>query len=429
MKNKNFAFEKKELIDNINKYNFIIPFNCFYNLNENNINSNSWFSINKSPIDDINIKFINNNSTNNIINCKKITILPNKKQTNILLNWMESYRKMYNETLVIIKKLIFEKNKNMFNFRYIRTKFMKKIKTKLTNKSKINSHILDGAIKLACVSYKSASTNLKNKNIKYFKIRPIKQNKKSKIIDLEKCYFFSDGFCKRVLGKMKTTNNFDFSSINSDCKLHYNKLINRFTLLVPTQINCFKAYNNNKFISIDPGIKTFLTGLSNNNIYHIGDNLTEIIKKNLIKIDNLSSINNKKSRKEIESLKRKNYNKITDLHWKSINYLLKIEEIDSVLIGNWSTKNTSSKNNNLDSMNKRLSNSLRFYEFIQKLKYKCSQYNTNLKIVDECYTSKICSFCASTSEITKNRNLKCKCKLNLNRDINGSINILLKSLK
>lgn len=431
MKNnfKNFASEKKELTDRINKYNFKIPFNCFYKLKPIDINSNSWFSIEKTPIDPINIKFKNNNSNDKIINCKKITILPNEKQTIILIDWFESYRKMYNETLTVIKKLIFENNKNMFNFRYIRTYKMKELKTKLIEGTNINSHILDGAIKLACASFKSAKSNLKNGNIKQFTIRPIKQNKKSKIMDLEKCYFYTDGFCKRVLGKMKTVDNFDFTTINSDCKLHYNSLKNRFTLLVPTEISCSKPYNNSSFISIDPGIKTFLTGISNKNIYKIGDNLTTTIKNNLTKIDKLASINNKKSRKQIESIKMKNYNKITDLHWKSINYLLKIEEINSILIGNWSTKDISSNERKLDKMNKRLANSLRFYEFIQKLKYKCIQYNSNLKLVNESYTSKVCSFCSSLSEINKNRTLNCSCKMNLNRDINGSINILLKCLK
>jgi len=334
---------------------------------------------------------------------------------------------MYNETLNIIKQLIIENDKNMFNFRYIRTYKMKEYKQILCDRIKINSHILDGAIKLACSSYKSASMNFKKGNIKYFNIRPIKQQKKSKIMDIEKCYFYKDGFCKTNLGKMITKESFNFNDIDSDCKLHYNSKINRFTLLIPIKSKC-NINTNNNFISIDPGLKTFLTGISSNKIYKISDNLTETIKNNLNKIDELTKINNKNSRKRIVSLKCKNYNKITDLHWKTINYLIVKEKIKDIIIGNWSTKEISSNEKYLDSMNKRIANSLRFHEFIQKLKFKCKEYNTNLKLVDESYTSKVCSFCKEIATINNNRQLHCSCNLLLDRDINGCINILLKSL-
>ena len=59
---------------------------------------------------------------------------------------------------------------------------------------------------------------------------------------------------------------------------------------------------------------------------------------------------------------------------------------------------------------------------------KCKEYNVNYKLTDESYTSKICSFCSKESTINKNRLLNCDCGLQLDRDINGSINILLKNL-
>jgi IS605 OrfB family transposase len=431
MKNKkiNFKNSKNELINSIHKYNYKIPFNSFYKLRENDINSNSWFDIKKAKLkDNIDINFFNNNNNENIIKCKKVTILPTNTQKEILLSWFESYRKMYNETLNIIKQLIFENNKNKFNFRFIRTNKMKEIKYKLIDETNIKSHILDGAIKLACTSYKSARSNFKNGNIKKYIIRPIKQSKKSKIMDIEKCYFYKDGFCKTNLGSMKTTDVFDFKSIDSDCKLHYNKNLNRFTLLVPIKEKCIKKNINNKFISIDPGIKTFITGLSNDSVYKIGENLRDTIKVNINKIDKLAKINNKKCRKRMTVLRKKNNNKITDLHWKTINYLIKTEKINSIFIGNWSTKNISSNEKYLDDMSKRFASSLRFYDFLLKLKFKCEEYNVNFKLIDESYTSKVCSFCKETSSIGNDRKLKCKCNLNLDRDINGCVNILLKSL-
>ena len=71
---------------------------------------------------------------------------------------------------------------------------------------------------------------------------------------------------------------------------------------------------------------------------------------------------------------------------------------------------------------------LRYYDFLQKLQFKCDEYKVNLKIIDESYTSKICSFCNKLSTISNERKLNCNCNLHLDRDVNGCINILLKSL-
>lgn len=284
----------------------------------------------------------------------------------------------------------------------------------------INSHILDGAIKLACTMYKSALTNYMKGNINSFRIRPIKQTKKTKILDLEQCYFYNEGFCKKILGKMETTNNFNFNEINHDCKLQYNSLNNRFTLFVPYEKESIEN-NNKNFISIDPGLKTFLTGISTDKVHNIGTNLINTIKTNLNKI------NNKKTRKSINKIKENNYNLITDLHWKSINYLIKTIRVKYIFLGNWSTKNISSIKGNLKSIYKRIASSLRFYEFIQKLKFKCEEYNIKLIMIDESYTSKICNFCKKISNIGINRKLSC-CSLKLDRDLNGCINILLKGI-
>lgn len=426
---KNLLGQKIILLDKINRYNHKIPFNSFYKLNFNDKTSNSWFKIKQANINkNINIHFNNQEYKNEIIKCKKVIILPSKDQEIMLLSWFESYRKIYNDTLTIINKLILENNKNKFNFRYIRTNRMKEIKQKLMDESKINSHILDGAIKLACASYKSANSNYKNGHIKNYKIRPIKQSKKTKIMDIEKCYFSTEGFCKRSLGKMITNCNFNFDDVTNDCKLHYNKDKNRFTLLIPIKQVC-KNNDNNEFIAIDPGMKTFLTGITSNKIYKIGTNIMKTLKIDLTNIDKLVIINNKLARKKIIKKRIAIKNKITDLHWKSINYLLSEVKVKNISIGNWSTKDTSSKKGNLQPIYKRIGNSLRYYDFLQKLKFKCDENKVNLRITDESYTSKVCSFCTHTAIISSDRKLNCNCKLQLDRDINGSINILLKSLE
>jgi hypothetical protein len=176
--------EKLSLQSKIYKRNFNIPFNQFYKPKYNNITSNSWFDIKEANINhNISITRIRdiNDSNSTLIKCMKITVLPNNSQKKTLLSWFEAYRKMYNETLRIIKDLTIKKIKKRYNFRFIRTNYCTTIKDEYIKRFNINAHILDGAIKLACTSYKSAFTNFKRGNIRHFTIRPIKQNKKSKI--------------------------------------------------------------------------------------------------------------------------------------------------------------------------------------------------------------------------------------------------------
>ena len=44
-------------------------------------------------------------------------------------------------------------------------------------------------------------------------------------------------------------------------------------------------------------------------------------------------------------------------------------------------------------LTKRIALKLRFYEYRQRLEYKCKLNKTGLKVIDERYTSKICSKC------------------------------------
>ena len=73
----------------------------------------------------------------------------------------------------------------------------------------------------------------KNGHIKNFNIRYIKSTKSSLIMDIEKCVINKKTFISSVLGKeIKNTQNLNYIA-NNDCKLHYNRNKNIFTLLVP----------------------------------------------------------------------------------------------------------------------------------------------------------------------------------------------------
>ena len=73
---------------------------------------------------------------------------------------------------------------------------------------------------------------------------------------------------------------------------------------------------------------------------------------------------------------------------------------------------------------------LSHYSFKQKLQHKCNEYNKKLIICTEEYTSKTCGRCGELNDtLGSSKTFKCpSCKLIIDRDINGSRNILIKYL-
>jgi len=362
---------------------------------------------------------------------------PTDQQKKILLQWFESCRLMFNKTIRLIKERSFNKEKMILSFKTLRTYMLKEEKNKLIALYNTPSHILDGAIKLACASYKSAMSNLKQKNIRHFNVRYLKATKRSFIMDLEQCYFNKHSICPTKLGNLfKNKDDIAYDTIKSDCKIHYNTLTKRFTLLIPQKHDPKIRPESNDYVSVDPGVRTFLTCISNNpttnsgKIMEIGTNASQIIRNNLERIDRIN--NNKylsNKRKKIAERKTSNkiINQVTDLHWKSINELTKH---NNIMIGNWSTKNCiSNKNSKLFRMTKRVASRLRYYEFLMKLKYKCELNGNNLKVVDESYTSILCSSCGNEHpNLGSSKVYKCiHCNLKIDRDVNSCRGIAIKS--
>lgn len=292
----NKFINKTKKLDNlqnkVKKFTKYVPLNNLI-INENHYNEfhlDSWLNNQEQNItNNNNILKIDKGEKNSKIKlkCKKINIYFNNDQKKIMLNWFDAYRIMYNKTVQFIKNYRKDHKEFLLNFKTIRTYHLKNIKADLIKKFNTYSHVLDGAIKLACASFKAALSNLKAYNIKHFNIGYIKQNKKSKILDIEKCYFHKKGFFSKIIGDVKNTNNYDYSNINHDCKLHYNYDTDKYTLLVPESIEDNILENRdiqNDYISIDPGERTFLTCLTKNKIIECGTNIKDNIKNILDKI-------------------------------------------------------------------------------------------------------------------------------------------------
>lgn len=436
-----------KLNKNINKYNKTI-WKPDININFNKENINTCFDIYKATDNNNynNIKFINvNKSSNELYRCIKVELKLNEYQKDIINRWFISFVLMYNQTLKYIKLRRTNNETQILDFKKLRTYHLKDIRNdiilnsqhpKYNKDTKIKTHILDKAIQLACSNYKSALTNLRNKNIKHFRIRYWKIKKDFYTLSIETSYFTKNSLCYNILGEVNAyydNEKFDLGLIKtkykSECKLNYNKLTNKYELIVPEKIKIKEDLDERKhFISLDPGIRTFMTGISNNDCIKINiDN--DKIRKILLKIDNIKEINKYKKRRK-NKLRIKLKNMIDELHHKTINYLT--NNYDNILIGDLSVKGiVNNKTSNISKMNKRLAYSLSFFKFKERLKYKCQLKKCNYYEINEKYTSKLCSKCGTyKSDLGANSIYTCNnCDLIMDRDINGSRNICFKCIK
>ena len=411
---------------------------CKTNNIRNNIKTESWFNILESNNPDYKQPVITNfykNDNNEFIKCKKIRFYPTRKQRHLLHSWFKSFIIMYNKTIKYLNQLRFNKQPLILNWRRLR-KLLINIKKDIIKKSKINTHVLDEAIKSACASFKSAFTNYKRGFIKRFRIRYIKLSKPKKILHIEKRFVAKhiNTFCSRIFkDPFRCENEYQLKNITSDFKIHYNSRDNKYTFLIPNKIYGNEKHDKLNTIGLDPGIRTFLTGYSQKGYVDINQNMTEHLKKYINKIDKVNNdkrATTKQKRKVEKRCYKKIENKIDDMHWKTIKYL--INNYNTVLMGNMSTRRIVSNklNSKLRPLTKRIAMLMKLYVFKQRLQYKCKINKIGYKEIDEAYTSKCCSNCGLlNNKLGTSKIFKCPCcKQILDRDVNGVKNILINAI-
>lgn len=424
------TFVKTNVINGVHTENYESKINLIKNIN--NVHLQNDDLINGRKLKDV------------LIKTKRILLLPTFKQKEYLLKWMDAWIDMYNEVVCFIKnerkKQSIQLNKtlrysqmNLINLdRTKLKKDFKQFKNNLVKKTGIDSHILDYCINDVLAMFKSSITNLRNANTKKSKLRYIKKTKKSKIFKIENYgSITANSFLTSKLGKfMKSKPQINYKKQNSSMTtIQY--VNGKFYMLIKKKLNIKKhPIINQKIISLDPGHKTFLTGLSNKCLIEIGKNIDKKIKKRLVKMDKIKSLKRKQvkhKRKYLLKHERKLSNSVNNLHWQVVNYLT--TNYNHILLGNYSTKEMV-ENDKSNKMNKRIGSSLKFYQFRQKLIYKCILKSCKFSLIDEFNTTKACSNCSTLNDIGSSRVYNCKhCLQSYTRDTNSSKNILLRAIQ
>jgi len=411
--------------------------------------ADTWFTIVKTVSKQPNICELDNlykyEFPKNMIKCKQVILCPTLDQKLILDRWFDAYGHMYNTALRKIKNHYKETGKLLLNWKKLRTSYLKVYKKDIINGSqlpqftkntKIKAHILDCAIQLACANYKSAISNFKTGHIKKFRIRYWRKSRQNKMLDIEASFFVNGSICPKLFGsfrcKYKTNGeykDFDLNSVNKTSKIHYNSLINQYTLLVPVDVDMINKKVINKIISLDPGLRKFMTGLSENECIKIGTECMNKLKELFARKDAIlenPNISGKIKKKHEIRLNRKITNYVDELHWKVINYLT--NNYSTILIGDMSAKRIVSKEGNMSKINKRITMSLSFYKFRQRLEYKCKTRGNKYRLINESYTTKVCTECSYINDnVGANEVYKCpKCNDTKDRDVHSCKGIHIK---
>ena len=394
----------------------------------------------------------------------------NTQQKEIINEWIDTSRYVYNKTLIKTGEI------NNYNFMDLRDVLVTNItkmqdpqiiniknqikqelnidnKTKLKEQKKellktINKiqntnveqwelntpkEIRASAVKELCNAYKTARANLKNGNIKEFKLKHRLKKQDTQHCKIPKSFINNENGCLKiaptylkdlkyvVIGKR---NRKEFKNLNIDSDTTLLKRDNKYILCVPVKVNVPKK--RKKIINvcgIDPGIRTFLTIYSNRNIKEQVLN-KELLKKLNDKIDKLKAL--RKRRIKLRKIEKHKENIIDGMHWGSINSLT--SDNDLIFFGNIESQDIKkkSKNSNLN----RALDDLKFYKYKQRLEYKALMNGVKVIKINEAYTSKTCCRCGIIKRNLGSDSIyKCnECQKKRGRDINAAMNIFMKGI-
>jgi transposase len=374
-------------------------------------------------------------SKNDELTAIKLRIYPTKEQREIIGSWLGAGRFIYNSCLYYIKQEYIKNKSNVLSQKLLRDKFINN-----KNYEKENKWMLGIPYDIRDESLRDL---LKNYKSNFAKGEVFSINYKSK-----KCYTESLSvlnkhwnnknsiYTKLFTGSLKAEQKLP-NVLKRDCRLKKTKL-NEYFICIPKLLTLRNKETNvcenqvNNVISLDPGVRTFQTGYDPNGyIHNIGTNnigmLSRLlhykhkIQSKITKTTGHSSRRNLK--KAMLRISRRIKNLVLDCHKKVALWLCK----------NYNTIITPRMNfHNFKKMSKRNREKMVTWNhcgFVDRLNDKSREF-LHCKVIEvtEEFTSKTCGCCGEINEtLGGSKTFQCaKCFSILDRDANGSRNIMLK---
>lgn len=198
---------------------------------------------------------------------------------------------------------------------------------------------------------------------------------------------------------------------------------------------------SDRVVALDPGNRTFLTGFDGENVLEIGKGDIGRIQRLCQHLDNLISRSasfkcrqRRKMRIAANRVRERIQNLIKDLHNKATNLLVdsyKVIFLPTFDASQMVIKKRKGKKRRINSKSVRQMLTLSHYKFEQNLKQAASKKGVIVVLCNESYTSKTCGNCGHIHQkLGGSKLFKCPhCGTQINRDVNGARNILLRALQ
>ena len=369
---------------------------------------------------------------------RKVRLYPNTKQRETLMKWFRTTRWTYNQCLAAVEKEKVLRDKKALRAKYINSELFKK-----DNKWILETpyDVRDEGMNDLLKAYK---TNFSKKNKKKFKIKYRSKKCESESIVIHSKHWKKAGvFHPKSFGTEPIRASEPLpDKLYYDCRLQRNRL-GEFYLCIPMPLevrseNQAPQWKGNEgIISIDPGIRTFATCYSPSGMSaEWGRNDIARIYRLCYALDKLQS---KWSQKDIKHQKRyrlkraarrirkKIRNLVDEVHKKLSKWI--VENHHTVLLPKFETqKMVGRSQRKIGSKTARAMLGWSHYRFQQRLLNKTREYPwCKVTICDEHFTSKTCGNCGNLENIGLKKTFRCgKCETELDRDLNGARNILLR---
>lgn len=357
-----------------------------------------------------------------------IKMLPNQQEKTKLRTWFGIYRFIYNKGLEILKNKAYESGSLLSQ---LRNRLVKDENYQTENQwvRELPADTRDYAVKELLKAFK---TNLKAHQS--FQMT-FKSKKKSQSIEFraQRQYNVSRGNYK-FLSEIKKTE--PVPDLTHDIKVQQTPN-GSFNMIIPMDVVRNENQVPHRIISIDPGVRTFMTGYSPDGfVYHLGNNDIQRMSRLLhqqYKLQSRVKQHKRKNKHRIrKAFKRMSYrikHLVDECHKKLTHWLF--ENFDYIIIPKLDTSAFCRKN-----MSRKVKNKIKVWRhcsLIDRLHFKQREYlDSTLLVPSEEYTSKTCSHCGSLNHsLGRSKEFVCpepSCQRVFDRDVNGAFNILLKVL-
>lgn len=364
------------------------------------------------------------------IKTRKIRIYPTKEQRILLRRWFGVQRLVYNQAIQHYNDKEFDVRHWMKLYAIVFSELdMDYVK-------EVPYDIRLIAVKDAYTAWKTNCKKAKNSG-KPFSLRFKSRKDKVQSCYIKKTSISALGIYHTKSGRMKFSETDWFANSEiSDCRLIYDH--GRWFISIPRKITMQQtSETQGGAVAVDPGIRNFGTYFSTDGRFGwVGQRAFERILKLNLRIDKMRSIIAKtedklykfRLRRAIDRLYHKIQDLVDELHWKFMNFLTK--EFSVVIFPPFNVSDMVKKSGRkIRKVVVRSMMALKFYEFKERLKNKCKERHVLFIEQNEAWTSKTNSFNGEVMTNLGGREFFTYQGLRINRDINGSRNILLRAMR